>query len=101
MPRLADIPLAELYCLLKPITAPSHASSFHNWAETFHCKPLIAFEPENLHHCQLILELARREKKVVRAAGVGHSPSDIACTRDFLLRTQKLKRLVSVSLSPR
>lgn len=101
MPRLADLPLAELYAQLQPIIAPAHASAFHNWAETFHCQPLIAFEPETLHHCELILELARREKKVVRAAGVGHSPSDIACTREFLLRTQKLKRLVSVSLSAR
>ncbi|KAF9048042.1 gulonolactone oxidase Lgo1 [Hymenopellis radicata] len=101
MSRLTNTPLTDLYSLLQPITVASHASSFHNWAHTFHCTPLTIFEPESAYHCELILELARREKKVVRAAGVGHSPSDIACTNEFLLRTQKLNRLLSVDVEKR
>lgn len=48
--------------------------------------------------CALILELARREGKTVRAVGVGHSPSDLACTNEYMLRTTKLDKVLEVSL---
>jgi len=59
------------------------------------------FEPENEFQCELVLELARREGKIVRAAGVGHSPSDLACTNEFMLRTEKLNRLLEVNVEKR
>ncbi|KAL0579389.1 D-arabinono-1,4-lactone oxidase [Marasmius crinis-equi] len=95
---LDEIPLQHLYDALRPCTAPSPSSgaAFTNWAHTFACKPLVVFEPEDEYQCELILELARREGKVVRAAGVGHSPSDIACTNEFLLRTTKLNHVLKV-----
>src|SRR5947209_6325061 len=80
---------------LRPIVvtaSPSLAPRFTNWARTFSCSPLAIFEPETEHHCQLVLELARREGRVVRAVGVGHSPSDLACTSAYMLRTTKLSR---------
>lgn len=95
---LGEIPLEDLYRLLQPITLPSTSSRarFSNWGQTYHCKPLAVFEPETEWQCELILELARREKKVVRAVGVGHSPSDLACTRGFMLRTEKFNRVLEV-----
>ncbi|KAK0463083.1 L-gulonolactone D-arabinono-1,4-lactone oxidase [Desarmillaria tabescens] len=103
MALLTSIPLDDLYTLLAPITVPPSTSrgKFSNWGQTFHCAPLAIFEPENEYQCELILELARREKKVVRAAGIGHSPSDIACTKEFMLRTQKLNRVLSVNVEKR
>jgi len=80
------------------IVSPSspHAT-FTNWAGTFVCRPLAVFEPRNVHQCELIFELARREGKKVRAVGVGHSPSDLACTNDYMLRTTKLDKILEVS----
>ena len=96
--RFKNIPLQNLYALLQPITVPSSSprGTFSNWGQSYHCKPLAIFEPENEYQCELILELARREGKTVRAVGVGHSPSDIACTNEFMLRTEKLNRLLEV-----
>ena len=94
---LDEVPLQALYDALQPcIESTSSGTSFSNWAETFVCTPLLTFEPEDDYQCELILELARREGKVVKAAGVGHSPSDIACTNEFLLRTTKLNRVLKV-----
>ncbi|KAK1232191.1 D-arabinono-1,4-lactone oxidase [Marasmius sp. AFHP31] len=97
---LDEVPTQNLYETLRPctITTPSSGATFSNWADTFACKPLLVFEPEDEYQCELILELARREGKVVRAAGVGHSPSDIACTNEFLLRTTKLNRVLKVDV---
>lgn len=97
-PPLSQIPIDTLYSLLRPVTVPSTASRarFINWGLSFECTPLTVFEPESEYQCELILELARREGKRVRAAGVGHSPSDLACTTDFMLRTEKLNKVIEV-----
>ncbi|KAI0077661.1 L-gulonolactone/D-arabinono-1,4-lactone oxidase [Panus rudis PR-1116 ss-1] len=95
-PPLAD---HELYNRLRPITVPSSSprSSFTNWGLSYTCKPLVVFEPESEEQCELILELARREGQKVRAAGVGHSPSDLACTSGYMVRTERLNRVLEVN----
>ncbi|KDQ54563.1 hypothetical protein JAAARDRAFT_38243 [Jaapia argillacea MUCL 33604] len=100
---LADIPLQALYDLLRPITLPlsSPRSRFSNWAQTFTCSPVAVFEPETECQCRLILELARREGQTIRAAGVGHSPSDLACTSGYMLRTDKLCKVIEVNYEKR
>lgn len=97
--HLDNISLESLRQLLLPIILPpsSPRASFTNWGLSFHCVPQAVFVPENEFHCELILELARRQGRVVRAVGVGHSPSDIACTGDYMLRTDKLNKLLEVS----
>ncbi|KAJ7584840.1 D-arabinono-1,4-lactone oxidase-domain-containing protein [Mycena floridula] len=98
-PHLDSISLDQLYSLLEPITVPSDSTRarFSNWGQTFHCQPLKMFEPESEYQCELILELARREGKTVRAAGVGHSPSDLACTKEFMMRTERLNRVIEIN----
>lgn len=78
---------------LASITVKNH---FRTWARTFACSPRAVFEPESVRDCQWVLELARRRGASVRVVGVGHSPSDVACTRDFMLSTRKLAKLVAV-----
>ncbi|KAG6334313.1 hypothetical protein ID866_4778 [Astraeus odoratus] len=97
---LRTLPTEALYQALRPITVPlsSKNARFTNWGRTFTCNPLAVFEPESEYHCQLVLELARREGEVVRAVGVGHSPSDLACTSGYMLRTTKLDRLLEVNV---
>lgn len=91
-----NIPLHLLYEYLRPITVPANLTRFSNWGLAFHCTPLAIFEPESQYHCKLILELARREGKTVRAVGVGHSPSDLACTSGYMVRLTKMNRLIQV-----
>jgi L-gulonolactone oxidase len=95
--RPSDIPLNNLYNLLQSITVPSEQTTFTNWGRSFTCTPAAIFEPENEFQCELVLELARREGKTIRAAGVGHSPSDLACTTQYMLRTTKLNRVLEVA----
>jgi hypothetical protein len=99
MTTLSSIPLRTLYSQLRPFTVRpgSPKAKFTNWGQTFTCAPLAVFEPESEYHCELILELARREGKTVRAVGVGHSPSDLACTSEYMLRTHKLNRILEVN----
>ncbi|NXH63667.1 GGLO oxidase, partial [Rhabdornis inornatus] len=43
-----------------------------------------------------ILELARQRGKRVKAVGGGHSPSDIACSEDFMIHMGKINRILQV-----
>ncbi|XP_006455867.1 hypothetical protein AGABI2DRAFT_195196 [Agaricus bisporus var. bisporus H97] len=94
--KLEDIPLHSLYQLLHPITLPAASTRFNNWARTYFCTPSAIFEPESEAQCKLILELARREGRTVRAIGVGHSPSDLACTTGYMVRLTKMNRVIQV-----
>jgi len=100
MSGLSSLSTHSLYHALEEVTVPPSSSShptFTNWAKTYVCDPLVVFEPHTVHQCALIFELARREGKTVRAVGVGHSPSDLACTNEYMLRTTKLDKILQVS----
>ncbi|KAA1466843.1 L-gulonolactone/D-arabinono-1,4-lactone oxidase [Dentipellis sp. KUC8613] len=102
-PRPADLSTADLYALLRPVTVPPDArgAAFENWGRTFRCTPLSVFEPETEAQCALIVELARREGKTVRAVGVGHSPSDLGCTTGYMVRMGKLDGVIEVNADKR
>nr|GAT50246.1 predicted protein [Mycena chlorophos] len=85
----------DLVAGLKPIAVAR--PSWRNWGRTFHCSPAAVFTPSTIDECRLILELARRDKRVVRAVGVGHSPSDIACTTDYLLDVTAMNKILEVN----
>ncbi|KAH9033110.1 L-gulonolactone/D-arabinono-1,4-lactone oxidase [Lactarius pseudohatsudake] len=99
----SDIPLDELYSLLKPVTIDrsSSAAVFQNWGRTFTCTPSSVFRPESELHLELILELARREGQTVRAVGVGHSPSDLACTSGYMVQMSRLDKIIEVNSEKR
>ncbi|KAI0656292.1 L-gulonolactone/D-arabinono-1,4-lactone oxidase [Cubamyces menziesii] len=101
--KMHDIPLSTLYELLAPVTvrAGQPKATFINWGLSYTCTPLCVFEPETEEQCRLVLELARREGKSVRVAGIGHSPSDLVCTTGFMLRTEKLKKVIEVNVEKR
>ncbi|KZT37176.1 gulonolactone oxidase Lgo1 [Sistotremastrum suecicum HHB10207 ss-3] len=91
---------ARLAALLAPITlsASSPRRRFENWGKTHRCTPARVFVPTTDFECELVLELARRHRTTVRAAGAGHSPSDLACTTGYLIRTDNLNRLLEVNV---
>ena len=97
-PPPSDIPLDELYRRLEPVTIDrsSPATVFRNWGHTYTCTPSSVFCPESEHHLELILELALREGQKVRAVGVGHSPSDLACTSGYMVQMNRLDKIIEV-----
>jgi FAD binding domain len=94
-PSTVIIPLHRLYHLLQPLTVVPDPV-FRNWGRTFTCTPSSIFRPENEEQLELILQLARRENKVVRAVGVGHSPSDLACTSGYMVQMHLLDEIIEV-----
>lgn len=93
----SSIPLDQLYNLLKPLTVLPDPV-FRNWGRTFTCTPSSLFRPENEEQLELILQLARRENQVVRAVGIGHSPSDLACTSGYMVQMHLLDEIIEVRM---
>jgi len=99
----SDNSLDELYTLLEPVAVDrsSSAAVFQNWGRTFRCIPSSVFRPETEHQLELVLELARRERQTVRAVGVGHSPSDLACTSGYMIQMNRLNKIIEVNFEKR
>lgn len=99
MEDIAAIATINLEIALQPVSVPSQSpkASFSNWARTFHCQPQRVFAPTSAKECQMIVELARREGAIIHPVGVGHSPSDLACTNGWLIRMESIKGMVKVS----
>jgi len=90
-----DVP-QHLTSLLAPIKVPSAETRFTNWGLTHSCFPAELYEPRSEYECQVVLEHAKRQGKRLRAVGVGHSPSDLACTKDYMIRMTKLNKVLKV-----
>ncbi|KAL8614381.1 hypothetical protein ACOMHN_007719 [Nucella lapillus] len=82
---------------------PVHARSlgkpghyFTNWATTYYCTPELFFEPETTEEIQKILGLAQEKGKKVRVVGNGHSPSDLACTTDYMISLAHYSQVLKV-----
>ncbi|XP_042189667.1 L-gulonolactone oxidase [Callorhinchus milii] len=71
---------------------------FLNWAKTYSCEPELYFEPTSVEEVRQILLLAKQRCKRVKVVGEGHSPSDIACTEGYLIKLNKLNRLLKVDV---
>lgn len=98
-PSASDIvPLHQLYRRLRPITLDRSSSDavFHNFGRTYRCAPATVFQPETEHQLELILQLSRLERQTVRAVGVGHSPSDLACTSGYMVRMNRMNKIIEV-----
>jgi L-gulonolactone oxidase len=69
---------------------------FSNWAETYSCTPELYCEPSTVDEILEVLERAKKNRKCLKVAGWGHSPSDIACTSDYMLCMKNFKRVIDV-----
>ncbi|KAH9503330.1 hypothetical protein Btru_072756 [Bulinus truncatus] len=69
---------------------------FTNWATTYSCLPELYFEPETQDEIRKILALAQEKGKKVKVVGFGHSPSDIACTTDYMISLQRFNQVLKV-----
>ncbi|KAJ7145827.1 D-arabinono-1,4-lactone oxidase-domain-containing protein [Mycena epipterygia] len=88
---------AQLVRALDPIAVTR--PSWENWGRTFHCVPRALFRPTTPTQCRQVLELAKRDNRKLRAVGIGHSPSDIACTRDYMLDMTGMNRVLEINTS--
>ncbi|KAI9616004.1 hypothetical protein H4Q26_011256 [Puccinia striiformis f. sp. tritici PST-130] len=95
---LKDLDTEELKNLLRPIrsTPENRRAHFQNWSGEFKANPLAIFQPENEHQIKLILELCRRESRKFRCFGSGHSPSDLACSDDYMINLDHMSGLIEV-----
>lgn len=97
---LSSLSVGALETLVQPCTVANTDEgeyyTFRNWGRTYACNPNRVFCPRSRNECALILELAKREGRRVRAVGVGHSPSDLACTKDFMVRMNGMSRVIEV-----
>ncbi|KAF8155237.1 D-arabinono-1,4-lactone oxidase-domain-containing protein [Mycena galopus ATCC 62051] len=90
-----SLPRTALVAALEPIAVTR--PRWENWARTFQTIPRALFVPTSVHHCRLVLELARRDHRVLRPVGIGHSPSDVACTRDYMLSMTRMNAVLEVN----
>ncbi|KAM8953293.1 L-gulonolactone oxidase-like [Pelodytes ibericus] len=70
---------------------------FQNWAETYGSSPELYFQPTSADEVKEILDLARQRSKRVKVVGGGHSPCDIACTDDFMVRLDKMNKILKIN----
>ncbi|KAJ6542696.1 D-arabinono-1,4-lactone oxidase-domain-containing protein [Mycena capillaripes] len=95
----AALSRAQLVEKLAPIARTTRR--WENWARTFVCTPRAVFVPTSVHHCRLALELATRDQRVLRPVGIGHSPSDVACTNDYMLNMTSMNAVLEVNVPQR
>ncbi|XP_077187499.1 L-gulonolactone oxidase-like isoform X3 [Paroedura picta] len=69
---------------------------FQNWAKTYGCSPEMYFQPTTVEELKEILDLARQRSKKVKVIGGGHSPSDIACTDDFMIHMGRMNKILKI-----
>ena len=91
----SNLPLDKLY-LLESVTIDrsSSATVFQNWGHTFTCTSSSIFCPKSESQLELILELVCCKGQTVRAVGIGHSPSDFACTSGCMVQMNRLNRIM-------
>ncbi|OAD74131.1 hypothetical protein PHYBLDRAFT_177426 [Phycomyces blakesleeanus NRRL 1555(-)] len=84
----------QLPARLQDIAEEDHV--FQNWAKTFSCTSELYFTPISEQQVIEIVLLAKKYKKNVKVCGSGHSPSDLACTKGFLINIDKLDTVLTV-----
>jgi L-gulono-1,4-lactone dehydrogenase len=69
---------------------------WRNWAGDQQCAPAAIETARTLEELQAAIVRARKAGRPVRAAGSGHSFTDIACTDGQLLRLERMNRVLEV-----
>lgn len=70
---------------------------FTNWSTTFSCSPELYFEPKTTEEIREVLQVASKLRKRVRLVGGSHSPSDIACTSEFMVSLKNYNAVLEIN----
>ncbi len=71
-------------------------SSWKNWAQSHTCNPHCIFYPETKEDLQAIIKDAKQNHYKVKAIGSGHTMNDMPCTNGYLVRTDKLDKILEI-----
>ncbi|KAI7859531.1 D-arabinono-1,4-lactone oxidase-domain-containing protein [Circinella umbellata] len=71
--------------------------TFHNWAKTFQCTCEIMFQPSTESQIIQIVQLAKKYNKPIKVFGSGHSPSDLACSRGFMINIDNMNGILGIN----
>ncbi|KAG0172812.1 hypothetical protein DFQ28_007000 [Apophysomyces sp. BC1034] len=85
---------SQLEPSLQAIAQEDHV--FQNWAKTFSCTPELYFTPSSEDEVIEIVRLANKHQKTIKVCGSGHSPSDLACTKGFLINLDAMNSLLGI-----
>ena len=83
----------------EPSDPHESAAAWRNWAGDERCAPAALTRPGSIEECSAALERAARDGLRVRAAGAGHSFSDIALSDGLMLSLDRLARVLDVDRS--
>jgi L-gulonolactone oxidase len=83
----------------EPSDPQESAARWRNWAGDQICRPAAFARPSTLEELSAAIEGAERSGWRVRAAGAGHSFSDIACSDGLLVSLEGLAGLLDVDRS--
>ncbi|ODV81123.1 D-arabinono-1,4-lactone oxidase [Suhomyces tanzawaensis NRRL Y-17324] len=68
---------------------------FHKtWAGTYHCRPQAVFQPRTMAEIKELIHQARRHGKTIMTVGLGHSPSDLTMTKEWLCNLDHFNAVV-------
>jgi L-gulonolactone oxidase len=72
---------------LKKHIQPDESSqkTFTNWAKIHSCTPKYYHQPSTEHEIIHVMQTALKSNEKIKVVGIGHSPSDIACTNDHMI----------------
>lgn len=64
------------------------------WAGTFSCRPQAIFQPSTVAEIQQLINAARKAGKTIVTVGLGHSPSDLTMTTEWLCNLDRFDRVL-------
>ncbi|TIB83685.1 L-gulonolactone/D-arabinono-1,4-lactone oxidase [Wallemia mellicola] len=99
MGRLSNIPIEELNNRIDGLSISN--GSIENWAKTFVATPQRIFQPNTIEDVEYIIEAAFRQQIRVKPVGVWHSPSDLSCSDEWMIRMHKLAGVINVDTTSR
>jgi L-gulono-1,4-lactone dehydrogenase len=83
----------------EPSDPHESAVSWRNWAADQVCRPAAIQRPGSLDDLRAAIARAARSGSRVRAAGSGHSFSDIACSDGLMLSLERLSAILDIDRS--
>lgn len=65
------------------------------WAGTFVCRPQAIFQPRTVEEIQELIVQAAAHGKTIMTVGLGHSPSDLTMTSEWLCNLDKFDKVLA------
>ncbi|KAL9642808.1 hypothetical protein ABK040_009883 [Willaertia magna] len=85
--------MEEVYARVFPT---NKSFTFRNWANIYQVKPKYVHFPETESDIQQIIKYAVEHNEKVKVIGSGHSPSNIAITKDHMIVLSKYNKVLDI-----